>query len=682
MGTPLRVLIVEDCEDDALLILDELREGGYDPVSQRVETREQMEAALNSLAWDIIIADYRLPDFDGLEALELAAPKCDHCPFVIVSGQIDEETAVSAMRAGANDYILKGNLARLVPAVERELKEAELRRQRNEVEEALRRSEVRYRTLFDSIDEGFCIIQIIFDDGGKPVDYRFLETNPAFERLTGHVNAQGKSIRELAPDHEERWVEIYGKIALTGKPARFQNRAQQIDRWYNVYAFRFGEPEKMQVAILLSDITDSKAAEEALQNARWRAEALENVAAAGIATTDVQELLDTLVSRMADTLCAHSCSIWMLDDDAGEFVAKAACGIPGMVGTCLKTDEGVAGAIYRERKPVCVADAEHDPLVTETILKDQKVKALISVPLINRNRLVGMARVDMLDPRVFSDREIGLLEAMASRAAQAIDNTKLYEALTKSRNELEGALQREKHYSLLLQRALLPGEPNAGPGYDVASEYVAAYQGREIGGDFYDVFRVNNRWAGVLIGDVAGKGLEAAAMAATTRSTIHAYVHETPSAGKALELANSVLSGQPGTDVPFVTVFLAIIDLVSGEMNYSSAGHPPAMICRRYGGVELLEGMQLPLAVQDDQRFDEQRTVLHIGDKLIFYTDGISEARHDGQLFDLEGIKRTLLHCAQSTSHELARAILSAATDWAEGKLKDDAAVVVVERLE
>jgi PAS domain S-box-containing protein len=129
------------------------------------------------------------------------------------------------------------------------------------IQKALQVSETRYRTLFDSIDEGFCIIEMIFDDQQKPVDYRFLEINPSFEKQTGLRDAVGKRMRELAPQHETHWFEMYGRIAETGETVRFQNRAEQLHRIYDVYAFRFGEPKNHQVAILFNDITKSKEAE-------------------------------------------------------------------------------------------------------------------------------------------------------------------------------------------------------------------------------------------------------------------------------------------------------------------------------------------------------------------------------------------------------------------------------------
>ena len=131
--------------------------------------------------------------------------------------------------------------------------------------ESLKESEAQYLTLFNSIDEGFCTIEVIFDEDNKPIDYRFLEINPAFEKQTGLKGAEGKLMRDLAPNHEEHWFEIYGKIALTGKPMRFENPAKELNRWYDVYAFKIGDPESREVAILFNDITKRKKVENELK---------------------------------------------------------------------------------------------------------------------------------------------------------------------------------------------------------------------------------------------------------------------------------------------------------------------------------------------------------------------------------------------------------------------------------
>ena len=142
-------------------------------------------------------------------------------------------------------------------------------------EAALRESEQRYRTLFESMDEGFCTIEMIFDEHEKPVDWRFLEVNPAFATLTGVANAVGKRIRELAPDHEAYWFETYGKVALTGEAVRFVNQSKALGgRWFDLYAFKVGGPESRKVAVLFNNITERKKSEEALRQSEARFRAL------------------------------------------------------------------------------------------------------------------------------------------------------------------------------------------------------------------------------------------------------------------------------------------------------------------------------------------------------------------------------------------------------------------------
>lgn len=146
--------------------------------------------------------------------------------------------------------------------------------ERADAESALRASEGKYRTLFDSIDEGFCIIEVLFDDAGKPCDYRFLEVNPAFVRQTGLAAARGKTMRQLAPDHEAFWYEAYGSIALTGKARRFEHQAAALGKWYDVYAFRVGNPDERRVALLFNDVLARKLAEQATRDSEQRLQVL------------------------------------------------------------------------------------------------------------------------------------------------------------------------------------------------------------------------------------------------------------------------------------------------------------------------------------------------------------------------------------------------------------------------
>src|SRR5512141_2218218 len=137
MSTQLRILLIEDSEDDARLLLREIQRGGYDVESERVETADAMRAALTRQPWDLIICDFSLPKFSAPNALELLKKSGIDLPFIIVSGTIGEESAVNALKAGAHDFIIKGNFARLIPAIERELKEADVRRERRDREREL-----------------------------------------------------------------------------------------------------------------------------------------------------------------------------------------------------------------------------------------------------------------------------------------------------------------------------------------------------------------------------------------------------------------------------------------------------------------------------------------------------------------------------------------------------------------
>jgi PAS domain S-box-containing protein len=135
---------------------------------------------------------------------------------------------------------------------------------------AIFESEERYRMLFDSIDEGFCIIEVIFDEENKPVDYRFIQANPAFERLTGLVDAIGRTVRELVPDLEAFWVETCGRVALTGEAVRVENESVPMNRWFDIYASRVGDAESRRVAVVFNNITERKRVEAALREADQR----------------------------------------------------------------------------------------------------------------------------------------------------------------------------------------------------------------------------------------------------------------------------------------------------------------------------------------------------------------------------------------------------------------------------
>jgi PAS domain S-box-containing protein len=179
-------------------------------------------------------------------------------------------------------------------------------------EEQLKLSEERYRTLFNSLIEGFCVVDVIFDNNNKPIDYRFLEINKTFEEQTGLHDAEGKLMRELAPDHEEHWFQIYGEIALNGESRRFMNEAKALDRYYDVFAFKVGGPESRKVGIAFSDISERKRAENALYENREQLSVIFN----GVAETMM------LLDIEGNIIAANEIAVNRLNQGNPDFVGK------------------------------------------------------------------------------------------------------------------------------------------------------------------------------------------------------------------------------------------------------------------------------------------------------------------------------------------------------------------------
>ncbi len=218
---PLRVLIVEDNEDDAQLLLVRLRRAGYAPDYLRVDNADDLREALRDRSWQIVISDYAMPGFSGLDALRMLRAENLETPFILVSGTVGEETAVEAIRSGANDYIMKDNLARLVPAIDRELRDMRERAHRRRAEDALYQERERALITLHSIGDG-----VIATDADGRVDYM----NPVAERVTGWTSneAQGHLLTEVLPlTHEASRIPIESPAAVALRTGQVVNLSEQ-----------------------------------------------------------------------------------------------------------------------------------------------------------------------------------------------------------------------------------------------------------------------------------------------------------------------------------------------------------------------------------------------------------------------------------------------------------------------
>ncbi len=262
MGIPLKVLIIEDSEDDTLLLARELRRGGYDPAYKRVETFEEMEAALVEDAWELVVSDHSMPHFSSSSALELLRSKgFVDVPFIIVSGQIGEDTAVGAMRSGAQDYIMKSNLVRLNSAIERELREAEVRRQRRQAEKALQENEERFRSLVQYASD----LVIVLDSEGS-ITYE----SPSVERILGYKPKERighRAVDLIHPEDAERVAKTFSEYV--NRPGlhptvEYKVRAKN-GSWRCFEAVGnnlLHEPSVRGIAVNARDVTERKRAEE------------------------------------------------------------------------------------------------------------------------------------------------------------------------------------------------------------------------------------------------------------------------------------------------------------------------------------------------------------------------------------------------------------------------------------
>ncbi len=255
MSKTLRILVIEDSEDDTELLVRELRRGGYDPMYERVESAENMRVALTQRPWDLVVADYTMPHFNALAALALLKESGFDLPFIIVSATIGEERAVAAMKAGAHDYLMKDRLARLVPVIERELREAQMRQERRQAEAVLHDREQRFRALIENASD----VILTLDPTG-----RITYVSPALFRVLGYSPVEYVGLNAfdmLHPDDVRENTAVFAQLLKQpGGSIASQFRFRHKDgswRWLEAVASNLlAEPSVQAVVTNLRDVTE------------------------------------------------------------------------------------------------------------------------------------------------------------------------------------------------------------------------------------------------------------------------------------------------------------------------------------------------------------------------------------------------------------------------------------------
>lgn len=351
MSRPVRALIIEDSEDDARLLIQELRRTGYELDFERVETGPQMSEALDNGTWDLVISDYRLPSFNGPAALALLQARQIDLPFIVVSGAIGEETAVELMRAGAHDYLMKGQLARLGPAVERELREAGQRKARRKAEEALRQSEERYRGVFEGVLDAI----LVESRTGEILD----ANQPACE-MYGRSRDELRSMRVadlVAAGHPVIGISDEPDPELPGRPFETINLRASGEPFAVEITSQLQTLGSEQVLlVVVRDISERKRVEEAQRQVQWMKEEFIVSMSHGLRTPlhTLKGFLELLSSGKVKDPVVHQDFLARADGDAKRLI--------NMVNDLIEAAQLESGEI-----PLATEEFDLSELIRETL---------------------------------------------------------------------------------------------------------------------------------------------------------------------------------------------------------------------------------------------------------------------------------------------------------------------------
>lgn len=378
---------------------------------------------------------------------------------------------------------------------------------------------------------------------------------------------------------------------------------------------------------------------------------------------DLTELLEKTVRNAVDLVGADIGSIGLCDEDSGKVKCKyEISAMPSIKNAKPPKDLGLIETVQWTNKSVYTNDYRHDPRASKEALM-LGVNAVAVMPLLIGERMLGALQVASLSGKVFNENDIALLEAVASQAAVAIENANLY--------------GRERDVAETLQNALLAVPDNLS-GIKLGLLYRAATNRSKVGGDFYDFIEFADGKIGIVIGDVSGKGLEAATATALAKMTIKAFAYECDSPSEVLARANRVVSSQMSSG-QFITIAFIIIDPATGDCRYAIAGHPsPIIVDYETSAVRQLYIGSTPLGVLDGAKYENHQDKLAPSEVILLYTDGLLEARNGQGMFGEEGIVNTLLGIANPDIKDIPKILLDAAEEFSKGKLSDDVAIIAV----
>lgn len=458
MSRPIKVLLVEDSDHDAALLLLELRQSGYEPLFERVETPVAMAAALDRQVWDVVIADYVLPGFSGPAALRLLQKKGLDLPFIIVSGHIDEDTAVASMKAGAHDYVMKDRLTRLVPAIEREMQEAEVRRARRRSEGEFAREQKFRHTIEDSIPSGIAAL----DHEGRQT-----YVNPAFCEMVGWSEAEllgAKAPFAYWPAEELEALNavfaqtLAGKAPPNGFELRFQHRnGRRFDVLLLLRPIHDAQGGTAGWLASATDITERKQAEHRLRVqyavARVLSEAVSLKAAAPKILEIIGESLGWEAGALWRTNAAaaelHCVEVWhkaSIHLEKFEAVSRQLVLSKGM---------GLPGRVLTQCEPIWFADVPTGKdMPRANVAMQEGLHSACGFPICLGHEVLGVIELFSHQIREPEETLLQWMASIGSQVGQFMERELAQEALRRAHGELEQRV-RERTADLMAANASL-----------------------------------------------------------------------------------------------------------------------------------------------------------------------------------------------------------------------------------
>jgi PAS domain S-box-containing protein len=523
------------------------------------------------------------------------------------------------------------------------------------------------------------MLAMLLDDSSQPFmvgspEGRFLLFNRAFEELTGRSASELGALKwpDDVTSAETLPLEkaALARIDATGEPQRFEKEFVRPDGVrVPVEVLRHGhrgaDGRMEYYYAFLTDITERRAAQRRDAEGRRLDEALNMIAAALMATLDSREVVRRLVHMSADVIGAETAGITR--GVSGAWEVKEAYGMRTDAARSALSDAMLESVLLSAQtsEPIVVDDVESDDRVDAATMRRLGIRSLLAVPIITPAGVVGALIFHHRSaPVAFGAEQVEFARRLMGIVPFALENARLYE--------------RERRIADALQSSVLtPPEPIRGVECSVL--YRPASASANIGGDFCDVFRLDDDRVGVAVGDVSGKGLDAAPLTLLIHDGIRAFAYEEPDPAAVVGHLNT-LAHRFSTPETFATLVYGVLEPSSGRFRYCRAGHPPPIVVGA-AGTRALDGDHSPMVgAFQEARYITSETVLDVAETLVLYTDGIIEARADREMFGeqrLVGALRKLRHAStDSMPHGLTTAVLK----YTRGVLEDDIVVLCVKR--